>query len=216
MNASSIHTQSDVVPAETIELGGIQPGTIESAVFSSPAALCPAGGAAAAQARWYAVYTCANRERHVAEQLCARKVDNFLPTYSSVRRWKDRRVTLESPLFPGYVFVRMALRDRLRVVQIPGVAWLVGFNGRPAALPDEEMAALISGSESGLRAEPHPFLTVGRRVRIKRGPLAGLEGILRRWKGNWRVVLSLKLIQRSVSVDVDVLDIQPATSDGKS
>src|SRR5215472_4126998 len=145
---------------------------------------------------WYAAYTCANHERRVAAELGARAVEHFLPMYSSVRRWKDRRVHLDLPLFPGYVFVRLALRDRLRVLQIPSVVRLVGFNGLPAALPDTEMETLRSGLSERLRAEPHPFLTVGRRVRIRRGPFAGLEGILKRKKSNLRVVISLELIQR--------------------
>ncbi len=159
--------------------------------------------------RWYAAYTSANHEKRVAEQLGVRAVEHFLPTYSSVRRWKDRRVTLELPLFPGYVFVRMALRDHLRVVQVPGVARLVGFGGKPAALPEEEMEGLMKSLEYGLHAEPHPYLTAGRRVRVKDGPLAGLKGILLRWKGNWRVVVSLELIQRSMSVEIGASNLEP-------
>src|SRR5690348_11623764 len=142
--------------------------------------------------RWYAAYTCAQHEKRVAAELGMREVEHFLPLYSSVRRWKDRRVTLELPLFPGYVFVRLALRDKLRVVQIPSVVRLVGFNGLPTALPDSEMEIMRTGLSQTLRAEPHPFLTVGRRVRITGGPFAGLEGILKRKKGNLRVVVSLE------------------------
>src|SRR5713101_9264348 len=159
--------------------------------------------------RWYAAYTSANHEKRVAEQRGVRAVEHFLPTYSSVRRWKDRRVTLELPLFPGYVFVRIALCDRLRVVQVPGVARLVGFDGKPAALPEEEMEALMKSLEYGLHAEPHPYLTAGHRVRVKDGPLAGLKGILLRWKGNWRVVVSLELIQRSMSVEIGASNLEP-------
>jgi transcription antitermination factor NusG len=162
------------------------------------------------QPHWYALYTCANHERRVATELHARTVEHFLPLYSSVRRWKDRRVTLDLPLFPGYVFVRLALPDRLLVVRIPSVVRLVGFNGQPAALPDEEMEILRSGLCQSLRAEPHPFLTVGRRVRITGGPFTGLEGVLRRKRNSPRVVISLSLIQRSVAVDVDVADVAPA------
>jgi transcription antitermination factor NusG len=115
---------------------------------------------------------------------------------------------LQMPLFPGYVFVRMALRDRLQVQQVPGVAHLVGFDGTPAALPDEEIDALRTSLESGVRAEPHPYLTVGRHVRLKSGPLAGIQGILVRRKGNFRVVISIELIQRSVAVDADVADVE--------
>jgi transcription antitermination factor NusG len=159
--------------------------------------------------RWYAAYTSANHEKTVAEQLVVREVEHFLPLYDSVRRWKDRRVKLQLPLFPGYVFVRLALRDRLGVQQIPGVARLVGFNGLPASLPNEEIEALRSALVRGVSAEPHPFLTSGRRVRIEAGPLEGREGILIRRKGAFRVVLSIDLIQRSIMVDVDIAAIGP-------
>ena len=160
--------------------------------------------------RWYAAYTSANHEKRVAEHLAQRSMEHYLPLYGSVRRWKDRRVKLQLPLFPGYVFVRLALHDRLKVVQVPGVARLVGFNGTPSALPDDEIEALKKGLEQALCAEPHPYLTAGRRVRIKNGPLGGLQGILLRWKGNWRVVLSMDLIQRAISVDLDAADLEPA------
>jgi len=165
---------------------------------------------AMSQARWYAAYTCAKHEKRVAAELGARDVEHFLPLYSSMRLWKDRRVQLQLPLFPGYVFVRLPLSERLRVVQIPSVVRLIGFGGLPTALPDTEMEILRAGLCQSLRAEPHPFLNVGRRVRIASGPFAGLEGILKRKKNNLRVVVSLELIQRSVSVDVDTADVRPA------
>ena len=176
-----------------------------------------AGGAlhsARLEQHWYAAYTCANHEKQVATQLDVRAVEHFLPLYSSVRRWKDRRVTLDLPLFPGYVFIRLALPERLRVLEIPGVVRLVGFSGQPAALPDEDMEILRAGLGQRLCAEPHPFLTVGRRVRIMGGPFMGLEGILKKKKSALRVVVSLELIQRSVAVDVDAADVQ-ALVDGK-
>jgi len=159
---------------------------------------------------WYAAYTCAQHEKRVAAELGMRDVEHFLPMYSSVRRWKDRRVTLDLPLFPGYVFVRLALRDRIRVVQIPSVVRLVGFGGLPTALPESEMKILQTGLSQSGNAEPHPFLAVGRRVRITGGPFAGLEGVLKRRKSSLRVVVSLELIQRSVGVDVDIADIRAA------
>jgi transcription antitermination factor NusG len=157
--------------------------------------------------RWYAAYTSANHENRVAKQLDVREVEHFLPLYTSVRRWKDRRVTLELPLFPGYVFVRLALRERLRVLQVPGVARLVGFNGTPTPLADDEIESLRHALVEGLRAEPHPYLKVGRRVRIVTGPLADREGVLKRWKGELRVVLSVELIQRAILVDVDASSV---------
>ncbi|SRR6266576_790142 len=165
--------------------------------------------AAFEEPHWYAAYTCANHEKRVAAELRMREVENFLPLYSSRRRWKDRRVQLDLPLFPGYVFVRLALRDRLRVLQIPSVVRMVGFGGLPTVLPDREMEIMQSGLSESLLAEPHPFLTAGRRVRITSGPLAGLDGLLKRRKGNLRVVVSLNLIQRSIAVDVDAADITP-------
>jgi transcription termination/antitermination protein NusG len=159
---------------------------------------------------WYAAYTSANHEKRVAEQLGVREVEHFLPLYESVRRWKDRRVRLQLPLFPGYVFVRMALRDRLRVMQVPGVARLVGFHGTPVALPEEEIEALRASLASGVRAEPHPYLTEGGRVRVKSGPLAGLQGILVKRKNKARFVVSVELIQRAMAVEMEGADLEPA------
>jgi|SRR5215469_8838701 len=169
--------------------------------------------AANCEKRWYAAYTSANHEKRVAEQFAVRGVEHFLPAYESVRRWKDRRVTLQMPVFPGYVFVRMALPDRLPVLQVPGLARLVGFNGTPTALPDEEIEGLRKGLAPGVRAEPHLFLTVGRRVRVSRGPLAGLQGILVRRKKQARFVVSIQLIMRSVAVEIDDADLEMAKGD---
>src|SRR5712664_3015279 len=167
-----------------------------------------------AQLRWYAAYTCANHEKRVREQLEQRSGESFLPVYETVRRWKDRRMQLQLPLFPGYVFVRMALVDRLRVLQVPSVVRLVGFNGHLSALPDEEIEGLKKGLARGVRAEPHPFLTIGRRVRMKSGPFEGRDGILLRRRGNLRLVLSLDLIMRSVVIDVEAADVEPVVHVG--
>jgi transcription antitermination factor NusG len=118
-------------------------------------------------------------------------------------------VQLQLPLFPGYIFVRIALCDRLQVLEIPGVARLVRFNGTPAALPQAEIEALKAGLERGVRAVPHPYLKVGLRVRITVGPLEGLEGILIRKKNALRFVVSLDLIQRSIRLDIDASSVEP-------
>jgi len=159
--------------------------------------------------RWYAAQTCANHEKRVLAQLSQRRVEAYVPLYASVRRWKDRRVCLELPLFPGYVFVRLALRERLRVLQTPSVVRLVGFGGQPAALPDQEIDALRQGLIHKLRLEPHPYLKVGRHVRVREGPLQGLEGILVRKKNVSRFVISLDLIMRSVATEIDVAELEP-------
>jgi transcription antitermination factor NusG len=160
------------------------------------------------QQHWYALYTCANHEKHVAAELHVRSVEHFLPLYSSVRRWKDRRVTLDLPLFPGYVFVSVALRDRLQVLQIPSVVRFVAFNGVPTALPNYEMEILQTGLSQQLAAGPHPFLTAGRRVRMRSGPLAGIRGILLRRRGKTRFVVSVELIMRSMAVEIDEADVE--------
>jgi transcription antitermination factor NusG len=159
--------------------------------------------------RWYAVYTCAHHEKRVREHLEQQSVESFLPMYETVRRWKDRRMRLRLPLFPSYLFTRMAVVDRLRVLHVPGVVRLVGFNGHPSALPDEEIDALKAALVCGVRAEPHPFLNVGRRVEMKNGPFKGRQGILLRRKGSLRLVLSIDLIMRSVVMDVDAADVEP-------
>jgi transcription antitermination factor NusG len=125
-----------------------------------------------------------------------------------MRRWQNRSVQLELPLFPGYVFVRIALGVRLRVLEVPGVVRLVGFNGQPYPLEEREIESLRRGIMNASRIEPHPYLSVGSRVRIKSGPLAGVEGKLVRKKNTYRVVLSLDLIARSAAVEVDFTDIE--------
>jgi transcription antitermination factor NusG len=161
-----------------------------------------------AETHWYAVYTCANHEKRIAAQFDERSIENFLPLYETVRRWKDRRMRIALPLFPGYIFVRHPLRKRLDILQVPGVVRLVGFNNIAAPLPIEDIETLRNGLKRSYNAEPHPYLTMGRRVRIVHGPFEGLEGILLRRKGNLRVVLSIHLIMRSVAVDVDLADVQ--------
>jgi transcription antitermination factor NusG len=161
-----------------------------------------------AAARWYAAYVCSRHEKRVASQLEERGVNCVLPLYRSVRRWKDRRKELDLVLFPGYVFVQIELRERLRVLQLPGVVRFVSFNSWPAPLAEGEIERISDALSSGVRAAPHPYLKVGRRVRIRWGPLAGAEGILLRRKDNFRVVLSIDLIKRSVAVEVDEADLE--------
>jgi transcription antitermination factor NusG len=161
------------------------------------------------QSHWYAAHVRSRHEKQVAKQLEERRVSCFLPVYRSVRRWKDRRKELDLVLFPGYVFVHLDLKDRLRVLQVPSVVRFVSFNGYPAPLPDADIEALSNGLAKGVRAEPHPYLKVGRRVRVKYGPLAGTQGILVRRKDKFRIVLSIDLIMRSVAVEVDEADVEP-------
>ena len=164
--------------------------------------------------RWFAAYTSARHEKTVARQLEERCIEKFLPLYRSSRRWKDRRKLVELALFPSYVFVRIEARDKLRVLQVPGVVSFVTFNGQLAALPEQEIDALRNGLDHGVYAEPCPYLRVGRRVRVAAGPLAGAEGILVKKKDKCRVVISLDVLMRSVAVEVDGTDLEAAGSAG--
>jgi transcription antitermination factor NusG len=135
-------------------------------------------------------------------------VEHFLPTFESVRRWKDRKMRIEQPLFPGYVFVRLSLQDRFRILQIPSVVRFIGFGGGPTALSDQEIEILRISLLPQLGASPHPYLKVGKKVRIVNGPLEGTEGILLRKKNAFRVVISIDLIMRAASVEVDAADVE--------
>lgn len=162
-------------------------------------------------AHWYAAYTRPRHEKRVVEELDRRAIETFLPVYETVRKWKNGRHRVQLPLFPGYAFVRIPLHERLKVLRIPSVVSLVGANGRPIALRESEVASLRHALSKGTRAEPHPFLTEGRRVRITSGPFAGLQGVLKRRKGQAGIVVSLELIQRSVLVEVGAAELEPLT-----
>ena len=159
------------------------------------------------ESRWYAAYTSPRHEKWVAGQMNDRQIECFLPTYKSVRRWKDRRTQLHLPLFPGYVFVRIALKNRLDVLRLPGVVQLVTFQGKPAQLPEHDIEALQRGAQ-GSMLQPHPYLKVGRRVRVRSGAMTGIEGILLRKKESFRVVVAIELIKHSVALEVDAADIE--------
>ena len=161
------------------------------------------------QTQWYAAYTCSRHEKRVAEQLQLRGVEHFLPLYASIHRWRNGRHRVELPLFPGYVFIHIALRERLRALEIPGLVRLVGFSGVPFPLPESEIVAMREGLLAGITAQPHDYLTAGCRVEVVRGPLQGAKGILLRRRGKCRLVLSLDLIMRSVVVEVDGDDVLP-------
>ena len=169
----------------------------------------PAASCNGLEPQWFAAYTCANHEKRVAGQLADRAIPCYLPLYESLRRWKDRRKRIERPLFPGYVFVQMAAQDRLRIVQLPSVVRLVSFGQGPVAVPEDDIATIRLCLEKKWRMEPHPFLKTGQRVRVAHGALEGAEGILVRKKGMSRLVLSVGLIKRSVTVEIDSSDVEP-------
>ena len=161
------------------------------------------------QPLWYAGYTCARHEKKIAEQLSQRSIEHFLPLYNTIHRWKNGRHRVELPLFPGYIFVRIPLAEKLRVLQVPGFVSFVGFGNLPFPLEETEIVRMREALNSGVLAKPHPYLQVGSRVEIVSGPLEGIRGILLREHGQCRVVLSIELIMRSIVVEVDACEVVP-------
>jgi len=157
---------------------------------------------------WHALYTRHQHEKIVDELLSSQGFETFLPVYTAVHRWKDRTKQLSVPLFPNYVFLRGVAGYRLQVLKTPGVHAIVESGGQPGAIPESEIAAIRQVVENSLRMEPHPFLATGDWVRIKSGPLSGLEGILVRKQDRLRLVLSVEMLGRSVSVEVDVYSVE--------
>jgi transcription antitermination factor NusG len=166
--------------------------------------------------RWYAAYTKPSHEKSVAEHLEIRKIELFLPLYFSSRHWNNGcKVTLERPLFPGYVFVRIRANERVGVLELSGVVSIVGTAREPTPLADEEIARLRSGLHL-VHAEPHPALTVGETVRICRGPLQGMTGVVTRQKNSFRVVVTVDLIMKSVAVEVSADNVEPIGKNERS
>jgi len=158
---------------------------------------------------WFALRVRSNYEHVSAMHLQDRGFEEFSPTFKTERQWSDRKKQIDLPLFAGYVFCRVNPEDRLPVLTIPGAVGLVGFGKGPVAIPDQEIESVRRMIGSGLLVAPWPFLAVGQMVRIERGPLAGLEGILQEIKKTFRLVVYVPLLQRSVSAEVDRTWIRP-------
>ncbi len=162
--------------------------------------------------RWYALYTRPRHEKKVAGQLASKGIDHFLPLWRTRHRWSDRWKEVVLPLFPNYLFVRLNIddvRQYTAVLRTPGVVHLVRFNGRVEAVPDEEIENVRRICESRLPYDPFPYLQEGRQVEIVRGPLKGLRGWVVQREGEWKVVVSVYIIMRSVAVTVSPMDLQP-------
>lgn len=157
---------------------------------------------------WYAIHTRSRHEKMVRDQLDAKGITHLLPLHRKRSKWKDRVKMIEVPLFSGYLFGYFALQDKLHILTTVGVARLVGINGTPVPVPEEQIEAVRTMVEQKLPYDPHPYLCEGMRVRVKRGPLAGAEGILLAKKKQYRFVISIDLIQKSVAVDIDSADVE--------
>jgi transcription antitermination factor NusG len=157
---------------------------------------------------WFALRVRSKHERISAEHLRYRGYEEFSPTYKTETQWSDRKKTADRFLFPGYVFCRLNPNDRLPVLTTPGVVGLVGPGG-PSPIPDLEIERIRLITGSGLLVTPWPFLEVGQSVVLERGPLAGLEGILEEVDKGLRLVVSISLLRRSVSTEVDRNWVRP-------
>lgn len=164
---------------------------------------------------WYAVRTKSKFEQVTANMLRHKGYEEFLPTYLSRRRWSDRTKTIAMPLFPGYVFCRFDCDNRLPVLTVPGVVSIVSFGKTLAPIPDEEVTAIQKIVKSESFAEPWPFLQVGERILVERGPLAGIEGILINIKGNYRLIASVNMLHRSVAVEIDRDWVRPLAAQSR-
>jgi transcription antitermination factor NusG len=152
---------------------------------------------------WFAVRVKSNYEKPVSAILRGKGFEEFLPTYCARRQWSDRVKVLDLPLFPGYLFCRIDLSRRLPLLTTPGVLYLVGKGRAPEPVDDTEVMAIQSVVRSGLPALPWPSVVVGQKVRLERGPLRGIEGVVAKIAGQHRIYVNATLLQRSVSVQVD-------------
>lgn len=161
---------------------------------------------------WFAVYVMSRHEKRVAQHLQVRQIEHFLPLHEVQRRWKDgSRQTVHFPLFPNYLFVRITRKKRPSVLEVPGVCSIVGGGEESSRVPDSYMQFLSERLAEG-KIEPHGDLIRGERVRIKSGPMEGVEGVLERRKGGCRVVVTLELIKRNMAVEFDIADLEPCPS----
>jgi transcription antitermination factor NusG len=161
---------------------------------------------------WFALQVRTKHELRVAEFLRGRGYQPFLPFSRSRRAWSDRIKVVQGPLFPGYLFCRVNIQDRLPILSAPGVIRIVGYNRSPIPVDDTEINAIQAIVKSGLPHEPWPFLRVGDAVQIESGPLQGLNGILVGVRGMHRLVLSVSLLQRSVGVEIDSACVKSLSS----
>ena len=160
---------------------------------------------------WFAVQTRPRHEKKVARELETKGIHSYLPVQSTPRRWSDRVQHIPLPLFPGYVFVRTraAVQERVAVLQTNGITGYVGMRGQGIPIPDQQMQAIQTLMESGIPLDPYPFLQEGKRVRIRSGSLAGIEGVLVAKNEDLSLVISVEIIQRSLAVRISGFHVEP-------
>jgi len=197
-------------PIESMELMNSELDTSSGELLERPArALEFLGYAAGDLFPWYALRVKSNFEWVTASILREKGFREFLPVYKAKVRWSDRVKLAERPLFPGYLFCQFDADQRLPIISTPGVVHVVGIGKRPVAIDNQEMQAITTIVRSGGPAMPWPFLQVGERVLVERGPLAGLEGMLVSLKSSCRIVVTISLLQRSIAVEIEREWVRP-------
>jgi transcriptional antiterminator NusG len=152
---------------------------------------------------WYAIRTKSNQERIAAVSLANKGYDSYLPYYAGLDGRVDRTVVIERPLFPGYLFCRFDAKFRMPIITTPGIVCILGFGSGPLPVAESEIEAIRTVLSSGLAAQPRAFLREGQWIRVTGGCMKGVEGILLEEKSHWRLVISVTILQRSVSVEID-------------
>lgn len=161
---------------------------------------------------WYAIYTRSRHEQKVYQRLKEKDFETFLPLIERWSRRRDRRKKIHLPLFPGYLFVQTDMNGEiyLNILKTDSVVRILCNEGKPAPIPDEQINPIQVLMKNGIAVTPFPYLKEGMRVRVVNGPLIGVEGILIKTKpSKHRLVLSVDLLQESVSVEMDELDVEP-------
>ena len=180
-----------------------------SAVADVP--IAPGSADPGAARQWYAIFTIPQNEKSVARHLRLREIESFLPTYETVRAWKNgQRVNLTLPLFPSYVFACISRRERARVLQSPGVLRIVGNSREPLPVPDSAIRFLRSDL-CGRSLEPYRELVIGQRVRVKSGAMEGVRGVLVRKSNRLRFVLTIDLINQHAAVEISAENLEPVS-----
>jgi transcriptional antiterminator RfaH len=157
---------------------------------------------------WYAAYVKHHHEQKIADVLGRKGVEVFLPQQKVIRKWKDRKKTLSVPLFPSYLFLQFNLADKFRILNTPGVFFMVENAGRLCQISMDEIDSIRRIVKGGIPAQSHPYVTVGDQVRIQSGPLTGLVGILTHFKQRYRVVLTVQTLQKALSIEVELGNVE--------
>ena len=158
---------------------------------------------------WFALQVRTQHERAVSDLLQVKGYEWFLPFYKCRKRWSDRIKEVDAPLFPGYLFCRFDVQERLPILKTPGVIQIVGYNRRPVSIDESEIHAIQTLVSAGIPNQPWPYLHAGDRVQIESGALRGVSGILTDFKGKHRLIVSITLLQRAVAVEIDAALVTP-------